>query len=119
MRYLTDIEIRTLVNLGKTIEMFLGRSEADDEVICWLDLCKGKESEIELRVHSVYDQGDTNNLDLYSFSYADPDEEFETIKFAALEDALSFIKDKFHLPEFRFLNRGMIQEEYRRMIETG
>jgi len=117
MRYLTEIEITTLLNLGKTLELFLGPSHDDNDVINWIDIGKGTKGIIELNTYSVFDEGDIDHLDLYSFSSVNPDEEFETTEFETLESALTFIKDKYQLADLRFVNQGMIQDEYKILKE--
>ena len=66
MKYLTDIEIRTLLNLGKTVEMFLGKKDSDDS-INWIDVQRVPDDSFELNIHSVSDDGDVDHLDLYDF----------------------------------------------------
>lgn len=119
MRYLTEIEITTLLNLGRTLELFLGPSRDDNNVINWIGICKGTQGTIELSTYSVFDEGDIEHLDLYSFSSVDPDSDFETIEFPSLESALTFIRDKYRLTALRFVNRGMIQDEYKTLKEKG
>ena len=119
MRYLTEIEITTLLNLGKTLEFFLGPSHEDNDVINWIDICKGIRGTIELSTYSVFDEGNIDHIDLYSFSAVDPDNDFETIEFQTLDSALTFIKDKYRLADLRFVNRGMIQDEYKSLKEKG
>jgi hypothetical protein len=119
MKYLTEIEIRTLINLGKTVEIFLGHSTDNNEIISWISLTKEKTGQIEVSAHSVFDEGDTENLDIYSFSPVDPDEYFETRQFSSLDEALIFIKDSYKLPDLRFVNQGIIQGQYKELKEKG
>jgi len=119
MRYLTEIEITTLLSLGKTVEMFIGQSRDQIDVISWIDLRGTTEVGVELNTYSVYDEGDIDHLDLYSFSSVDPDSDFETITFPTVDNALTFIKDKYQLSDLRFVNQGMIQEQYRTFKEKG
>jgi hypothetical protein len=112
MKYLTDIEIRTLLNLGKTVEMFLGK-ESVNESINWIDMQRGPDSNFQLNIHSVFDDGDADHLDLCNFPSVDPDEMFTTINFETLDEALAHVKTAYGLNQLRFVNRGMIQEEYR------
>jgi len=119
MRYLTEIEITTLINPGKTLELFLGQSQHDKDILNWIEICKGRKEAIELNSYSVYDEGDIDHLDLYSFSPVNPEEDFETIEFPTLESALVFIRKKYQLTDLRFVNQGMIQDEYKALKEKG
>jgi len=119
MKYLTDIEIRTLINSGKTLEIFLGRPADNNEIINWISLVKNKTEQVELSTHSVFDDGDIDHLDIYSFEYVDPDQPFETKEFSTLDEALTFIRDTHELTDLRFVNQGVIQEEYKRLKEKG
>jgi hypothetical protein len=117
MKYLDDIEIRTLINLGKTLELFLGRSVDDKEVINWISLAKGTNEKIDVSVYSVFDEGDLDNLDIYSFTPVDPDEFFATWKFPSLDEAVTFIRDNYKLTDLKFVNQGVTQQEYKRLKE--
>ena len=54
MKYLTEIEIRTLINMGKTLEIFLGRTAYNNGIINWISLKKNKTGQVELSTHSVF-----------------------------------------------------------------
>ncbi|KAA5539653.1 hypothetical protein [Adhaeribacter rhizoryzae] len=115
-RYLTEQEIGTLLNLSKTIEVFFGRNKEDNEIISWVDLQKGKNNRIQVNYYEVYDEGSLDWLDLYAFSFVDPDKYFETEEFKNIEDAVKHIKEKYNMPEPKFLNRGGIQDEYEKLL---
>jgi hypothetical protein len=68
MKYLTEIEIRTLISLGKTLELFLGHPTDNKEILNWVSLTKGRNGQIDVSTYSVYDEGDIENLDIYSFT---------------------------------------------------
>jgi hypothetical protein len=101
-RYLNEQEIGTHINLGKTIEVFFGRNNEDNEIISWLDLQKVENNQIQVTYYEVYDEGSLDWLDLYAFSFVDPDMEFETKKFNDVEDAVKYVKEKYNLPEPKF-----------------
>jgi hypothetical protein len=118
MKYLTDIEIRTLTNLGKTLEIFLGPTD-NGEIINWISLSKSKNGQIEVSPHSVFDEGDIDHLDIYSFTPVDPDNYFETREFSTLDQALTFLRNNYKLTELRFVNQGVIQGEYELLKKKG
>jgi hypothetical protein len=117
MKYLTDIEIRTLINLGRTLEIFLGRTTDNNETINWISLTKNNAGQFELSTHSVFDDGDVGHLDIYSFEPIDPDEPFQIRVFTTLDEALTFIRDNHKLTDLRFVNQGVIQNEYKGLKE--
>ena len=117
MKYLTDIEIRTLINLGRTLEIFLGRTTDNNETINWISLTKNNAGQFELSTHSVFDDGDIDHLDIYSFEPIDPDEPFQIRVFTTLDEALTFILDNHKLTNLRFVNQGVIQNEYKGLKE--
>ena len=98
-RYLIEDEIITLLNLGKPVESFTGRIGDDQEILTWISLEKSKKNDILLNIYEVYDERNLDLLDIYGFSYVDPDMEFETMEFADLKGAISFIKEKFKLTD--------------------
>lgn len=117
MKYLSEIEIRTLINLGKTLEIFLGPQIDNNEIINWLSLTKNKAGEVELSTHSVFDDGDIDNLDIYSFELVDPDEDYQTKEFSTVDEAMTYIREFHKLTDLRFLNQGVIQDEYKKLKE--
>lgn len=116
IQYLTQQEAGTLLNLGKTIEVFLGRNSEDKEIVSWIGLQNSKNNRVEVSYYEVYDEGSLDWLDLYAFSFLDPDMDFETKKFNNVEEAINHIKEKYNLPEPKFLNRGGIQDEYKKLL---
>jgi len=117
-RYLIKEEIITLLNLGKPVEAFLGRLSDDEEILTWISLEKSKENQIVLNINEVYDEGSLDYLDIYDFSFVDSDMDFETLEFADLENAIEFIKDRFKFTECKFLTKGVIQDEYKKLLLT-
>lgn len=112
MKYLTDIEVRTLLNLGKTVEMFLGKSQTDGS-ISWVSVHRGKENNFELSSYSVFDDGDIDHLDIYDFEPVDPDNVVNTVEFEIWDGVLEELKRRIGSNTLRFVNQGMVQEEYR------
>ncbi|WP_299991880.1 hypothetical protein [uncultured Pontibacter sp.] len=115
-RNLTQQEVEASLTSGKTIEVFLGRISDDSEIISWLDLQKTKDNLVEVTCYEVYDEGNLEWLDLYAFSFVDPDMEFESNQFETVEEAIRFIKGKYRLTEPKFLTRGAIQTEYENLL---
>lgn len=113
---LTEQEVGIYLNQGKTIEVFLGKISDDNEIISWIDLQKDKDNLVAVTYYEVYDEGNIDWLDLYAFSFVDPDMDFETNEFESTEKAIKYIKEKYRLTEPKFLLRAGIQEEYEKLL---
>ena len=116
--YLDKQTVKTYLNLGKTIEIFLGRISEDKEIISYLDLQKTKSGELELTYYELYDEGSLEYLDLYSFSFVDPDMNFETYNFENIDLVIEFIRDRYKINDIKFVNAGLIQDEYRELLKS-
>jgi len=121
MRYLTKEEIRTRLNLGKTVEQWL-QPEFDKveemAILTWLEIDKEKSGEFVLRICKVYDEGDGDILDFYDFSSVDPDEFYEEKSFESLDDVYDYISEEIDVLPDKFLNQGMCQDEYSNYLEN-
>jgi hypothetical protein len=117
-RYLDNQTVKTYLNLGKTIEVFLGRISDNREIISFLEFKKTNTNNIEVTYIEVYDEGNLEFLDLYSFSFVDPDMNFEKFNFENIDSAIEFIRDKFKLNEIKFVNAGIIQDEYADLLKS-
>lgn len=115
-KYIDKQTVSTYLNLGKTIEVFLGRISNDKSIICYLDIVRTKDTDIELTYYEVYDEGNLEFLDLYSFSSVDPDMDFETYRFDHIDRVIEFIHERFKVTEIKFVNAGIIQNEYEDLL---
>ena len=98
-RYIDRHTIDTYLNLGKTLEVFLGRINSDKTILSYLELIKNADDKIQVTLIEHYDEGNLNFLDIYDFSYVDSDAEFLTMKFDNVEKAIEGIKTRFQLVE--------------------
>jgi hypothetical protein len=117
-KYLDENEVNTYLNLGRTVEVFLGRINEDKEIISYLALSKTKEQKIEVTYIEHYDEGNLEFLDLYSFSYVEPDMDFEMNHFDNTDKAIRHIKERFRLGKINFVNAGIIQDEYAELLKA-
>jgi hypothetical protein len=117
-RYIDKQLIGTYLNLGKTIEVFLGRINIDKTVISYLELTKNTDNKIQVKLYDHFDEGDLNWLDIYDFSYVDEDEEFEVMQFDNIETTIEGIKTRFQINEVKFVNSGIIQDEYSDLLKS-
>ena len=75
-RYLSEVQVRARINLGKPIGQFLSRQDAADyAIIKWLTIYSGgKEKLYSLYYSGVIDEGPENFLDLVELTPVDPDD---------------------------------------------
>jgi hypothetical protein len=141
-RYLIPQFIRTALNLGTGVEQFLGGFVVDDQpAIHWISLHKGAddddfdddEDEFEdedaegveddgvadedLFVLSYYDACDEGNedwIDVYEFTALSADQYAPVARhrLATLEEALALAVERYGADPARFVNGGVIQDEY-------
>jgi hypothetical protein len=116
-RYIDQQLVKTYLNLGKTIEVFLGRKNIDKTILSYLELIKTTNSKVQVTIIESYDEGNLNWLDIYEFSHINEDDEFEKIEFDNIENAIEGIKAKFQLNEVKFVTQGMIQVDYEDLLK--
>jgi hypothetical protein len=116
-KYLDRQTVNTYLNLGRTIEVFLGRICENKQIIRYLSFEKLSNGKIEVTLLEHYDEGNIDLLDIYSFTYVDPDMDFKTFLFDNIDNAIDFISDEFSLNEIKFINAGMIQDEYAELLK--
>ena len=116
-RYLNNQQAKSYLDLGKTIEVFLGRVHSDKGIISYLEINKSQDNKLEVTIYDHYDEGSLELLDVYSFSYFDSEEDFEILQFDNIEELIETIQLRFQLSEIKFVNRGIIQDEYKDLLE--
>ena len=117
-KYLDSQTVDAYLNLGKTIEVFLGRISDDNEIISYLDLQKTKSGDLQVTYYEHYDEGSLDILDLYSFSFVDPDMNFENYTFQNIDLVTEYIRNRYKLNEVKFVNVGVIQNEYEELLKS-
>ena len=122
-RHLTISEANSSLKNGKTIECFLGSCRRGDQPgIKWFSASR-RRGNVCLKIYETADLGDEDIIDLYEIGplnpeleLEDPDEEIEFKNFDAL---VSHIESKFPKSSSRFVNEGVIQDEYLEFIKRG
>jgi hypothetical protein len=114
MRYLSKSEAVRLANANRAIEQFLSpKEEAGVRVLSWVCIEKEREGGFLVSRFDVFDEGNLEHLDLYSFSFVDPDSPCEEVR--GLETASSAVDvavARFGANADKFVNAGVIQDEY-------
>jgi hypothetical protein len=115
MRHLQGMHLEHAIRHGKTVEQFLGGFDHEGEpAIRYLSI-RFHGGEFSLHLHELFDQGTEDYIDLYSFDYLDlPEDRFEPhpIKFNSMEDALRYAHSEFGAVPERWVNQGVVQDEY-------
>lgn len=122
-RYLQADEVAAALRRGKGVECFLGRCSRDGKPgIRWISLHASGQS-IELRVYDSADVGRPDYLDIYEFGPLDPALELgsadETLSFSDLQSCLDALSARFPTATSRFVNEGVIQDEYAEFLSQA
>jgi len=117
--YLTKEQLKAKLSLGKSIEQWLGHYESEGETILkWVNIYSDKEGYHVVYIE-CYDQGSVDNLDISDFTGLDPDEPYGlTDTFYTLDEAVGFSLDKYSAEMDKFVNNGMIQDEYLKYLNN-
>ena len=117
-KYLNKQELKTILNLGKTVEVFLGRIHEDPQILTHLAVSKTDNNNLKVVIIDSYDEGNSEFTDIYEFSFVNPDMDFETHNFEDIDKTIDFIKAKFKLNEIKFINEGICQDEYVELLNS-
>ena len=120
MKYLDKNQIETNLKTGKAIEQWIGHyQESDYTILQWLRIDKERSNEFSVSYFEVFDDGDKEFLDIYSFSSADANEPYGRINsFENFQIALYFAEKFYAASIARYVNAGMIQDEYQSYVES-
>ncbi len=114
IKYLSEPQLRTHLQIGKPVEQWISHSEVEDYIILkWLRIDKDKSGKYNVCYFESFDEGGLDFLEVYAFSAVDPDEPYGIItSLASIEDALDFAVRVYNATNDKFVPAGMIQEEY-------
>jgi len=113
--YIQNGQLATHLSLGKSVEQWLGATtQGDYSVIRWIGIDKGEDGAYRVSYCEKFDDGSEDFLDVYEFEDVDPDlpngrEEC----FPTYDEALVFCRERYQCRDEKYVNRGMVQEEYR------
>lgn len=115
-RYLTDYFLRGALQKGHAVEQFLGGFiHEDGPAIRWLELRRDG-SGVAVLLHEALDDGDMG-CDIYEFTALndDPDDLYDPTAehhCDSVEQALALAAKLYGASPDRFVNEGVIQDEY-------
>ena len=114
MRYLAETDTVSAVLNGRAIEQFLSpREEGSYRVLRWVCVKKDRDGTFSASRYEAFDEGNFDCLDLYAFSYVDPDNPCEESSGLPTADAaMKAAEDQFGADKHKYVNVGVIQDEY-------
>jgi hypothetical protein len=115
MRYLGDLDVKMNLAAGRDVEQLLPeRYEMNQLIIRYISLERNRSNGWTTRLCEVFDNGNPDFIDIYEFEAVDPDFPFgEEWIFDSIEGAITFAKENFGAASDRYVNRGLIQDEYK------
>ena len=120
MKYLSEELLLQYLKLGKPVEQWLGsENRSDYTIIKWLRIEREKNGNYSVVFFEAFDEGNEDFLDIYEFSSTDPDIPYGKIdSFEDSNEALVYTLVEYGCKKDRFVNAGMIQEEYREYLSS-
>lgn len=112
-RYLIPEQLKTNLSLGKAVEQWLGHQQGDGYVILkYIAVEKERNGEYSLLYIEHIDEGNKDFLDIYDFSYINPDEPAVINAFDSIEETLDFALNTYGASPDQYVPAGMIQDDY-------
>lgn len=113
-KYLTEEQLVSNLNIGKSVEQWLSFEMNDDyTVVRWIRIDKEKNGIFSLSYFETFDEGSEDFYDVYEFSPVDPDVLWGKIdSFDSVEAILKFAADEYDAQIDKYVNAGLIQNEY-------
>lgn len=117
-RFLSEGDVQLALRQGRAVEQWLGdRVDGDDRLIKWIRVHSEAPGKFTVTLFDVFDEGTDEFQDVYEFRSFDPDEPYGTAKdFPDESEAISYAVQALGASTARFVNGGMIQDEYRDFI---
>ena len=112
-RYLTQSEVSSAIQRGKQVEAFLGSGEIGSGPTIRYLTVRGTTERLTAELWEVEDPRNPEFLDVYSMYPPNGDDAPNQIfSFASVEEALSELGRHFPGVADRFVNQGVIGDEY-------
>jgi hypothetical protein len=119
IKYLLPEQLKTNLSLGKAVEQWLGYKDQDDYVVLkWVSIQKERNGDYTIMYIENFDDGNEDFLDIYAFSYIDPDEPAVINSCKSAEDVLVFALNTYGASFDKYVAQGMIQNEYANYLKS-
>ena len=114
-RYLAENDAKSALRGGRAIEQLLeGRLEAGLQIVRFVTIAHEATGENSVTLHEVFNGGNFDVLDVYEFSPLDPDRSYGQVdSFRTVDDAFQFACEQTGADPRKFVNAGVVQDEYR------
>lgn len=113
-RHLTVTDVKAALRRGSPVEQLLGtRLDEDDRVLSWIEIDVNRQGRYVVSEFQVFDDEIAEFSDVHEFEPFDPDHPYGTSReFDAADDALEYAIS-LGASLNKFVNEGLIDEEYR------
>jgi hypothetical protein len=112
-RYLTMSDAQSALNRGKQIEQFLGGYSAGGDPAIQYVVFRIEDEKTVVTIYECFETSHANFYDVGEFQTVDPDNDPEDHYFNSLEEAVSFLEERHGGVIDRFVNQGLVDEEYK------
>jgi len=112
-RYLTLSEAQLALDRGKQIEQFLGGHLVDGDPAIRYAVIRPDDNRIAATIYECFESPHPDFYDVGEFRGVYPDTDPEDLYFDSLEETVSFLKERNGVSTDRFVNQGLVCEEYR------
>jgi hypothetical protein len=115
MRHLLEIDVYLNLRNGRSVEQFLSKSKYEDfPTVKFTRIDKENSGAISVSLFEVYDDGNEDFLNIYEFQPIEPDEpDGVQSSFQTAEEAVNYVCTVLGGSINKFVNAGMVQEEYK------
>ena len=122
-RYLRIEEADKALRSGKAVECFIGACALEDKAgIRWISI-RTRNDGVVLQVFETADVGNEDYVDVYEFGPLNGDFEFdeaqEEFHFSDFPSCVAFLTNRYLGSTSRFVNEGVLQDEYSDYIARG
>jgi len=112
-RYLTLSEAKLALNRGKNIEQFLGGYLVGTTLAIRYVVIRSDGERLIANVFECFEPEHSGFYDVGEFQNVEPDIDPEDFAFDSLEEAISFLKFRNGIDANKFVNQGLVCEEYK------
>jgi hypothetical protein len=118
MKHLSAEQLYFTLKASRAVEQWVGHEDKDDYIVLkWLTIYAEENGDYSVSYFEVFDEGNRNFIDINEFGAIDSDEEMINT-FVTFQEALNFAIREYGCSEDRFVNVGMIQDEYVKYLDA-
>jgi hypothetical protein len=120
-KYLSAEQLKAYLEAGKAVEQWLSYvTHSEFKIIRWLRLDKEPNGSFTVAYFESFDDGNADLVDVYAFSFVDPDEPYGKLQtLETIDKAIEYCTTTFQASASNFVASGMIQYEYERYMNNS